>query len=66
MCLPVHLKVLLHKIEHFFFNKVRFQVVMMVRTKMTVIWDAAPCSMIKFTGVSEVLAASITRALREC
>jgi hypothetical protein len=30
---------------------------------MTVFWDVAPCSLVKFTDVSEMLAASNIRAL---
>jgi hypothetical protein len=32
--------------------------------KMTVFWDVAPCSLVKFTDVSEMLAASIIRAIQ--
>jgi hypothetical protein len=33
---------------------------------MTVFWDVAPCSLVKFTDVSEVLAASIIRGSFWC
>jgi hypothetical protein len=34
-----------------------------VDKKMTVFWDVAPCSLVKFADVSEVLAASIIRVM---
>jgi hypothetical protein len=33
--------------------------------KITVFWDVAPCCLIDFTDVSEVLTASIIRAMRK-
>jgi hypothetical protein len=33
--------------------------------KMAVFWVVAPCSVVEVTGVSEVLAASIIRAMME-
>jgi hypothetical protein len=35
------------------------------KTEMAVFWVVAPCSLVKFTNVSEVLTASIIRAIRE-
>jgi hypothetical protein len=34
-----------------------------IQLKMAVFWVVAPCSLVKFTNVSEVLAASILRAM---
>jgi hypothetical protein len=40
----------------------RFEVLTVVSMKMVVFWVVAPCSLVKFTDVSEVLAASIIRS----
>jgi hypothetical protein len=48
------------------FNKiyiVRFQVLTATSMKFRVFWDVAPCSHVKLTDVSEVLTASIIRAV---
>jgi hypothetical protein len=42
---------------------VGFEVLTAVSKKMAVFWVVAPCSLAKFTNVSEVLAASIIRAM---
>jgi hypothetical protein len=42
---------------------VRFEVLTAMSTKTAVFWDVAPCSLVKFTDVSEVLAASIIRGI---
>jgi hypothetical protein len=41
---------------------VRFYVLTAATMKMTVFWDVAPCSLVKFTDVSEGFTASIIRA----
>jgi hypothetical protein len=43
-------------------DMVRFQV--LTSMKMAVFWVVAPCSLVKFADVSEILAASITRAMK--
>jgi hypothetical protein len=46
---------------------VRFQVLTAASIKMAVLWVYAPCSLVKFTDVSEALAASIIKAVSaEC
>jgi hypothetical protein len=42
---------------------VRFQVLKAASVKMTVFWVVAPCSLVEVADVSEVLAASIIRAI---
>jgi hypothetical protein len=42
---------------------VRFEVLWAASMKITVVWVVAPCSLVKFTDVSEVLAAFIVRAM---
>jgi hypothetical protein len=41
----------------------RLEVLMATSMKMAVSWVLAPCCLVKFTAVSEVLAASIIRAI---
>jgi hypothetical protein len=43
----------------------RLQILKEVGLKMTVCWDAAPCSLHKFTDVSQVLASSIAALMME-
>jgi hypothetical protein len=42
---------------------VRFQALAGASMKMAAFWVVVPCSLVKFTDVSEVLAASIIRAI---
>jgi hypothetical protein len=42
---------------------VRFQVLTAAGMKMSFFWDVAPCSLVEVYDVSEVLAASIFRAI---
>jgi hypothetical protein len=42
---------------------VGFEILTAVSTKMAVFWVVAPCSLVEVTSVSEVLAASIIRAM---
>jgi hypothetical protein len=41
----------------------KFQILTAVSMKVTVFWDVVPCSPVKFTDVSEVLAASIMKVI---
>jgi hypothetical protein len=43
----------------------RFQVLTAVSMKMTVFWDVVPCSLAKFTDISEVLTAFIISLMTE-
>jgi hypothetical protein len=44
-------------------NLVGAEGLMALSLKMAVLWVVAPCSLVKFTDISEVLAASIIRAV---
>jgi hypothetical protein len=46
-----------------YLNYVGFEVLTTVSAKMAVFWVVAPCGLVEFTNVSEVLAASIIRAM---
>jgi hypothetical protein len=44
-------------------RNVRFQVLTAAKIKLVIFWAVAPCSVVEFTDVSEVLAASIMSSL---
>jgi hypothetical protein len=44
-----------HTIEHMKFMVMRFQVLTAASMKMTVFWDAAPCSLVDIYHISEAL-----------